>query len=239
MEIMFIAIAMDNLADRFKNSSPPALVGSDEIFSFQSKTHKQPTRPLRNGCRRTSSPRNQPTNQPATHKNDMKMQPTDFGNQRFNITRIYDTMIDVENGEAAFEIELRLRHTHQKLFFGLLDTQRLDNREFSVSSGIAVSIDPMSGEIVDLVNSQGIIGYLDETPLEERESIFLCIDVEKLRSIFIPKITVGEERILHPALHLSNQQPISLVVGSTDAAAGALFENPHFMITRRAPGVSA
>jgi len=90
-----------------------------------------------------------------------------------------------------------------------------------------------------MINSQGIIGYLDDTPLEERESIFLCIDVEKLRSIFIPKITVGEEKILHPALHLSNQQPISLVVGSTDPAAGALFENPHFMITRRAPGVSA
>ena len=169
----------------------------------------------------------------------MKMQPTDFGNQRFNITRIYDTIIDVENGEAAFEIELRLRHRQQKLFFGLLDTESLDANRFSASSGIAVSIDPQSGEVVDMVNSQGIIGYLDETPLEERESIFLCIDVEKLRSIFIPKVTVGEEKILHPALHMSNQQPISLVVGSSDSAAGAHFENPHFMITRRAPGVSA
>jgi hypothetical protein len=169
----------------------------------------------------------------------MKMQPTDFGNQRYNITRIYDTIIDVENGEAAFEIELRLRHTQQKLFFGLLDTDSLDKRSFAPASGIAISIDPINGEIVDLVNSQGIIGYLESTPLEERESIFLCIDVEKLRSIFIPKITVGEEKILHPALHLQNQQPVSLVVGSTDSAAGALFENPHFMITRRTPGVSA
>ena len=168
----------------------------------------------------------------------MKMQPTEFGNQRFNITRIYDTVIDVENGEAAFEIELRLRHTNQKLFFGLLDTDSLDNQSFSPSCGIAVSIDPLSGEVVDLINSQGIVGYLDTVPLEEREAIFLCIDVEKLRSIFIPKITIGEEKILHPALHLNNQQPISLVVGSTDSAAGALFENPHLMITRRDPSVS-
>ena len=138
------------------------------------------------------------------------MQPTDFGNQRFNITRIYDTIIDVENGEAAFEIELRLRHSQQKLFFGLLDTDSLDSHRFTATSGIAISIDPVGGEVVDLINSQGIIGYLEETPLEERESIFLCIDVEKLRSIFIPKITVGEEKILHPALHLSNQQPVSL-----------------------------
>ena len=169
----------------------------------------------------------------------MKMQPTEFGNQRFNITRIYDTIIDVENGEAAFEIELRLRHLQQKIFFGLLDTDNLDSQQISPTSGIAVSIDPLSGEIVDLVNSQGIIGYLEIVPLEEREAIFLCIDVEKLRSIFIPKITIGEEKILHPALHLSNHQPVSLVVGSTDSAAGALFENPHFMITRRDPGVSA
>ena len=169
----------------------------------------------------------------------MKMQPAEFGNQRFNITRIYDTMIDVENGEAAFEIELRLRHVEQKIFFGLLDTDGLDRRAISRSCGIAVSIDPLSGEVVDLINSQGVIGYLEAVPLEEREPIFLCIDVEKLRSIFIPKITVGEEKILHPALHLLNQQPVGLVVGSTDSAAGALFENPHFMITRRDRGVSA
>ena len=44
--------------------------------------------------------------------------------------------------------------------------------------------------------------------------------------IFIPKITVGEEKILYPALHLSNHQPISPVVGSTDSAEGA-FRKTH------------
>jgi len=32
---------------------------------------------------------------------------------------------------------------------------------------------------------------------------------------------------------------MSLVVGTTDMARGAVFENPHFVIARRRPSISA
>jgi len=168
------------------------------------------------------------------------MQSTEFGNENFTITRLHDTPIGMDHGEVVFEIELRMRNLGQRLFVGLLDSNHLDTPAISDHMGIGVSIDPRSGEVRDVINGQGIIGYLDEMPMGTDTSIFLCLEFEKIKRIYIPKLTVGEEKILHPALHLPEIRSMSLVVGSTAAADdGAVYENPHLMVTRRTPGVSA
>ncbi len=172
-------------------------------------------------------------------RNKMKMQPAHFGTQSFNIARIYDTVIDVSEGEIVFEIELRLRHTNQQVFFGILTTPQPGAGSSSMDYGIGVSIDTQTGTVRDVVNGQGIIGHLELTPMEINESLFLCIEAEKLNRIFIPKITVGEDKMLHPALHIERCTQMSLVVGTTDMSRGAIFENPHFVIARRRPSISA
>jgi hypothetical protein len=169
----------------------------------------------------------------------MKMQPAHFGTQSFNIARIYDAEIDTTEGELIFEIELRLRHTNQQVFFGILTTPQAGSGSSAMEYGIGVSIDPQTGEVRDVVNGQGVIGHLELTPMEMNEATFLCIAAEKLNRIFIPKITVGEDKMLHPALHIERCTQMSLVVGTTDMSRGAIFENPHFVIARRRPSISA
>ncbi len=169
----------------------------------------------------------------------MKMQPAHFGAQSFNIARIYDADIDTSEGELIFEIELRLRHLDQQVFFGILCTPADGSERSAMDNGIGVSIDPETGEVRDVVNGQGVIGHLEVTPMETNESIFLCLEAEKLNRIFIPKVTVGEDRMLHPALHIERCARMSLVVGTTDMSRGAVFENPHFVIARRRPSISA
>ena len=169
----------------------------------------------------------------------MKMQPAHFGARSFNIARIYDAEINTTEGEVIFEIELRLRHPDQQVFLGILSTPKEGATSAEMESGIGISIAPKTGEVRDVVNGQGIIGHLDLTPMELNESIFLCIEAEKLNRIFIPKVTVGEDRILHPALHIERCERMSLVVGTTDMSRGAIFENPHFVIARRRPSISA
>lgn len=169
----------------------------------------------------------------------MNIQSTEFGNETFNITRLHDTPIGMDHGEVVFEIELRIHHHGQRIFVGLLDSNNLDAPTISDHMGIGVSIDPDSGEVFDVINGQGIIGYLDEMPLETGTPIFLCLEFEKIKRIYIPKLTLGEEKILHPALHLPEIRSMSLVVGSTTAGGDAAYENPHLMVTRRTPGVSA
>ena len=169
----------------------------------------------------------------------MNLHSTEFGNQLFNVSHLHDAPIQMEHGEAVFEIELRLRHLDQRLFVGLLDAREFEGSGLDGHRGVGVSIDPESGEVFDVVNGQGIIGYLEAAPLEVNLSTFLCLEFEKIKRIFIPKLTVGEEKILHPALHLPEFRSMSLVVGTTTEDNGAVYENPHLMVTRRTPGVSA
>ena len=55
--------------------------------------------------------------------------------------------------------------------------------------------------------------------------------VEKIKSIYIPKLTIGEEKILLPALHLPEFESLSIVVGSSAQDWAAKFNNPHLLIT--------
>ena len=165
----------------------------------------------------------------------MNMQPTDFGDHHFHTSRLYDAELNLVEGDVIFEIELRLRHLQQKFFFGLVSTPDLSGMPEGCNSGIGISIDPETGEVHDEMNGQGIIGYLEDAPMAVNEPIFLCIEAEKLNRIFIPKITIGEEKVLHPALHLEHCDFVSLMVGSTDPDTGAVFENPHLVIASRKP----
>ncbi|MFP6873141.1 MAG: hypothetical protein VCA55_06475 [Verrucomicrobiales bacterium] len=167
----------------------------------------------------------------------MNMRAAKFGHQKFNVTRLHDATMPMDSGEVVFEIELRILQPGQHLFFGLLDAQQPESRVMAEHRGIGVSIDTDSGEVVDVLNAQGVIGYLDDVPMELHVSTFLCLEFEKIKRIYIPKLTVGEEKILHPALHLAELPAMSLVVGTTALGNGAIYENPHLMIKQRNHGV--
>ena len=168
----------------------------------------------------------------------MNMRTARFENQKFNVTRLHDATIPMDSGEVVFEIELRILQPGQHLFFGLLDTQQPESRVMTEHRGIGISIDTDSGEVVDVLNGQGVIGYLNELPMAPHISTFMCLEFEKIKRIYIPKLTVGEEKILHPALHLAEFPAMSLVVGTTALENGAIYENPHLMIKQRNHGAA-
>ena len=166
------------------------------------------------------------------------MRAAEFDNQKFNFTRLHDATTQMDSGEVVFEIEMRIMQPGEHLFVGLLDAQQPESRVMTEHGGIGISIDSDSGEVVDVLNGQGVIGYLDELPLQLHMSTFLCLEFEKIKRIYIPKLTVGEEKILHPALHLREIPVMSLVVGTTAMENGAIYENPHLMIKERNHGAA-
>ena len=166
----------------------------------------------------------------------MKSRATGFDNQKFNFTRLHDACIEMESGEVVFEIEMRMMQPGEHLFLGLLDATGAPSRVMSEHEGIGISINSATGEVVDVLNDQGTIGYLDEVPSSSNLSTFICLEFEKIKRIYIPKLTVGEEKILHPALHLREIPVMSLVVGSSALENGAIYENPHLMIKQRGHG---
>ncbi|MEM0896895.1 MAG: hypothetical protein AAGJ79_08400 [Verrucomicrobiota bacterium] len=168
----------------------------------------------------------------------MRMQPVRFGAEQFNVARVIETDVSSHEGDIMFEIELRLRGVNQNLFAGFVQSHWFSGGHAEAVPGIGMSIDPASGEVKDLLNEQGIVGYFDASPFECGETIFFCLSVEKIGNVFLPKLTVGEETLLYPALHLEAGSMMSFVVGTTSKGRDATFENPHLQLTR-SPRVSA
>ena len=161
----------------------------------------------------------------------MNPQSTESDNQRFKLSHIHDTELDLISGEVVFEIELELSHDNQRLFLGLMDTHRINEKSMSMQSGIAVSINTKNGELRDPINDQAPIGNINQKLLDYEAPNFLCLEFEKIKSIYIPKLTIGEEKILLPAIHLPELRSMSIVVGSSAGDWAAKFNNPHLLVT--------
>ena len=101
-------------------------------------------------------------------------QPTESGNQRFKLSRIHDTEIDLISGEVVFEVELELSHDNQRLFLGLMDTHRTNEKSMSMQSGIAVSINTKNGELRDPINDQNVIGSINTKTLLIMKALISC-----------------------------------------------------------------
>ena len=161
----------------------------------------------------------------------MSSRPTHSGNQTLHLSRIHDTEINLINGEVILEIELELKLDDQKIFLGLMDTHRVDEKSMSLQSGIALTINTKNGELRDPINNQTSIGNINQKLLDYEAPNFLCLEFEKIKSIYIPKLTIGEEKILLPAIHLPELRSLSIVVGSSIGDWAAKFNNPHLLVT--------
>ena len=107
----------------------------------------------------------------------MSTHPTEFGNQRFNLTRLHDAEIELISGEVIFELELKLYNKAQRLFLGILDSHRLEAKSMDLQGGIAVSLNPSNGEVIDPINGQGVIGYLDQSQIESENLYFYVLRI--------------------------------------------------------------
>ena len=93
----------------------------------------------------------------------MNTHPAEFGNQRLNLTRLHDAEIELISGVGSFDRELKLDNKAQRLFLGILDSHRLEAKSMNLQGGIAVSLNAINGEVLDPINDQGVIGYLDHS----------------------------------------------------------------------------
>ena len=65
--------------------------------------------------------------------------------------------VDKPNAEISFKVDIKPARVTRRVVVGILDESR--------KRGIAVAIYPATGEVCDLCNGGGVIGYLANTPL--------------------------------------------------------------------------
>lgn len=152
--------------------------------------------------------------------------------EKFAISRAGIAAVSDRSSEVYFDIECTHFHNEQKILIGLVDSAKLTDDY--LSQGLGVAINPKTGEIRDLINGQGIIGYLEEAPLEPYKAVRMAVEIEKIGNVYIPRIIVGDETILHPALYIGTLQSMAALVGTTTQPdAGACFDKPNVGVNVR------
>lgn len=121
------------------------------------------------------------------------------------------------SSKIRFDICCDYFQLDHQLFIGLLQEATVQ----SPADGIGVLIDPENGEVLDLINGEGVIGYFDGAPLESWKQPQISIEMERIGSVYIPEIIVGEERILHPAIHKTEVSRLLAVAGSSPCYLGS------------------
>lgn len=150
----------------------------------------------------------------------------------YAVRRVDTAAVPVDRSTMVFECDLHHGVRSQKVFLGLMETDAVGIA--ARSPGIGVSVDLMTGLITDVVNNQGVLGYLENPPCESDGPVHVKLEVELIGRVVLPTITIGEEIILHPALYLDAQEGLSALVGTSMHPFGdARFENT--VLHRQAP----
>ena len=153
--------------------------------------------------------------------------------QLFCVRRIDTVWMAQEHERSDLKFELECHHINgeQSIFLGLMETSRL-----AISNncpGLAVSICMGEGVLRDLINDTGVIGYFDGAPYDRSAPVKFRVEIDVIGKVCIPKITVNDESILHPALQLERAGPLTALVGHTLTEESIAFENATVQVIGR------
>ena len=137
----------------------------------------------------------------------------------FGINTLDAAHVSEFNAEVSFQVELRHDQLRQSLLCGLVNPD--------YTKGIAISIDPGSGGIVDALNGAGPLGYLTCTPLLPQRPVFCELRIQKFGKNHICSVSVEGESVMYPAFVSGTDLVFNAIVGS-DVPSGSKvsYRNP-------------
>ncbi len=120
-------------------------------------------------------------------------------------------VVDKPNAEVSFKVDVEPGRVTRRIVVGILDESR--------KRGIAVAIYPATGEVCDLCNGGGVIGYLAQAPLTPGVPVPCDLTLYRFGQNFVCSVRVQGEIFLYPAFSLGGAARLTAFVGqeSNDA----------------------
>lgn len=131
--------------------------------------------------------------------------------------------IPEDNAELAFQMDLIPGQCPDQICFGFA---ALEDAKPQHVPGFAVRLDLARGEVWDALNGAGLLGELETGPLglgryDDEEPLLLSLVLEKRGRNLLPRLRIGSDTLLYPALLAHPGQVLSAVTGSTQPGADA------------------
>ena len=123
--------------------------------------------------------------------------------------------VDKPNAEVSFKVDIEPNRVTRRVVVGILDESR--------KRGIAVAIYPATGEVCDLCNGAGVIGYLANTPLAPGAPVACDLTLYRFGQNFVCSVRVQGEIFLYPAFSLGGTAPFrprtaaGMIIGASAA----------------------
>lgn len=118
--------------------------------------------------------------------------------------------VDKPNAEVSFKVDIEPGRVTRRVVVGILDETR--------KRGIAVAIYPATGEVCDLVNGAGVVGYLANTPLAPGAPVPCDLTLYRFGRNFVCSVRIQGEIFLYPSFSLSGAARLTAFVGEESGA---------------------
>jgi hypothetical protein len=136
---------------------------------------------------------------------------------------------------VRFETVALTANYGQRLFIALLEQETL--AMLPGSPGVGVAIDPETGAVEDLVNGGGVIGYVTTAPQDPAQRVKIVVEAQIYGKVMIPRLWVGSESVIHPAILLECGPQLAAFGGSEIMNGNAAeYEDVQMVVTPVAAG---
>ncbi|MEM9281538.1 MAG: hypothetical protein AAGA96_06930 [Verrucomicrobiota bacterium] len=113
--------------------------------------------------------------------------------------------VDNPNAEVSFKVDIEPSRVTRRVVVGILDESK--------KRGITVAIYPATGEVCDVTNGGGVIGYLSNSPLSPGVPVPCDLTLYRFGKNFVCSVRVQGEIFLYPAFSMDGNAKLTAFVG--------------------------
>lgn len=134
----------------------------------------------------------------------------------FDLVRFGEILVPDHPLRFGFQVDIVPSQIgSQQVVFALLSTDREAPYGNGRTHGFVVKVDLLSGEVWDLLNDSGLVGWI-ERPMDhftDEEPLTLNWEVEHHGAALIPRLQIADEVFLYPALLYTDGMIMDTVAG--------------------------
>ena len=148
----------------------------------------------------------------------------------FDLLSFGDILVPDHPLRFGFQVDIvPSQNACRQIVIALVSKQREAGEPTERTHGFAVRVDLETGEIWDLLNDSGLVGWI-ERPMNsftDEEPLLLNWEVDHHGAALIPRLQIANEVFLYPALLYTDGMVMETVAGSeSESGAQATFLHP-------------
>ena len=144
------------------------------------------------------------------------MHPTSDVFQDFTLESFGHLVVPDHPIRFGFQVDIVPENCPPHIFFGLVAKENINSGR-PKSYGFAVRIDLENREIWDVLNGAGLVGWVEHPKglagFTDEEPLLLGWEIELHGEALVPKLKVGDQQWLYPAIHCPGATTMEAIVG--------------------------